>query len=220
MWLEKINAFYFSRLIIGPKGYPCFAGNTGGDSNACSTFLLPQTLYKVLEILLWWADPSQQPNTHPAAYSLPSLTRQGKKRRKARGLVHLDNNSLTGKAKAVVISQAKYGISSLLHISRQMSSQFPASRASAHVMLVWDDKLHHHKCLSSSCPEVFFLRVPLHGMEYFLVALSLLSGSAMLSPLSILPFPRPTHFWMCVGWVETLMLFKYCSLVAKALGCH
>lgn len=41
-----INTFHFSQLKIGLKGYPCFAAKTGGDSNICSIFLLPQTLYK------------------------------------------------------------------------------------------------------------------------------------------------------------------------------
>lgn len=71
-----------------------------------------------------------------------------KKWTKARGLMYLGNNHCLGKAKAVVISQAKYGISSLRRISRHMSSQFLASRASAHVMLAWEDELHHHNYLS------------------------------------------------------------------------
>lgn len=62
--------------------------------------------------------------------------------------MYLGNNHCLGKAKAVVISQAKYGISSLRRISRHMSSQFLASRASAHVMLAWEDELHHHNYLS------------------------------------------------------------------------
>lgn len=62
--------------------------------------------------------------------------------------MYLGNNHCLGKAKAVVISQAKYGISSLHRISRNASSQFLASRASAHVMLAWEDELHHHNYLS------------------------------------------------------------------------
>lgn len=64
-----------------------------------------------------------------------------------------------------------------------------------------------------------FLRVASHGMEYFLVTLSLLCGSAMLSTLSIFAIPQPIHFWLCVGGVETLMLCKHSLAVAKTLGC-
>lgn len=174
-------------------------------------------LHKVLEILLWWVEPNQQTNTHPC--SLPFLTRLGKKWTHARGLVSLDNNHLIGKAKAVVISQAKYGISSLLCLSRQMSSQFLASRASPHVMPAWEDEIHHHNNLFFFLLALNFLRGASHGMEHFLVTLSLLCGSAMLSTLNIFPIPQPIHFWLCVGGVETLMLCKHSLAVAKTLGC-
>lgn len=176
---------------------------------------------KVLEILLWRVEPSQQPNIHPAACLLPSLTRQGKKWTKARGLVNLDNNRLIGKAKAVVISQAKYGISSLLH--QQADVQPIPGKQSLSTCNACLGRWTPSPQLSffpPPCPELFFLRVVSHGVEYFLVTFSLLCWSAVLSTLSIFPVPQPTPFWMCVGRVETLMLCKHSSALAKTLGCY
>lgn len=172
--------------------------------------LRPESVYKVLEILLWWVGPSQQPNTQPASCSLPSFTRQGKKWTKARGLVYLDNNHFIGKAKAVVISQAKCGISSLLCISRHMSNQFLASRASAHAMLAWEVEFHHHNYLSFLLLALSFSSfssIPSHGMEYFLVTLSLLCFplSASLLPLNLLTFGcvwEEWKPWFCATTVQ------------------
>lgn len=187
MWLEMLNSFYFSQLKIGLKGYPCFAANRC-DSNVCSIFY---SLRVCIKCWVGWA----QPNTHPAAWSPPSLTRQGKKWTKARGLVYLDDNHWIGKAKAVVISQAEYGISSLLLSSRQMSSQFLANSTCNACSGGWTPS-PQLAFFPPPCLELFFLRV-----EHFLVTLSLLCGFAMLSTL--FPIPQPTHCWLCVGRVET-----------------
>lgn len=143
----------------------------------------------------------------------PSLTRQGKKWTKARELMYLDINHLIGKAKAVVISQAKYGISSLPLISRQMSRQFLANRASAHVMLAQEDELHHHNYLSFLLPALSFFSWEWPHMVWNTF------WSLWVCCVGLFPIPQPTHFWLCVGRMETQMLCKHRSAVARTLGC-
>lgn len=94
---------------------------------------------------LCWVNIGQYPDAHPAAHSLLSPMRQGENRRKARRFVDQDNDILIGKAKAVHASKAKEGITALLPISRQISSCFLASRASACMALAWKYKHRDHE---------------------------------------------------------------------------
>lgn len=65
------------------------------------------TQYAKKELLLWWVDPGQQPNIHPASCSLPFSMGQGEDRRKVRRPVDRDDDSLIQIAKAVRASKAK-----------------------------------------------------------------------------------------------------------------
>lgn len=174
--------------------------------------LRPESVYKVLEILLWWVGPSQQPNTQPASCSLPSFTRQGKKWTKARGLVYLDNNHFIGKAKAVVISQAKCGLHQQAHVQPIPGKQ---GLSTCNACLGSRTPSPQLSFFPPPCPELFFLFF--HTITWY----GILFGhfeSAMFSTLSISPTPEPTHFWMCLGRVETLILCNHSSAVAKTLG--
>lgn len=54
-----------------------------------------------------WADPSQQPNTHTAAYSFPPPKVWGENRRKVGIFMNQDKDRRISEAKAVHTSKAK-----------------------------------------------------------------------------------------------------------------
>lgn len=56
---------------------------------------------------VWWVDPSQQPNTHTAAYSFPPPKVWGENRRKVGIFMNQDKDRRISEAKAVHTSKAK-----------------------------------------------------------------------------------------------------------------
>lgn len=131
--------------------------------------------------LLWWSDPSHQPNSHPAAHSVTSPKAWGENRR----LMSWYDGSLIRKAKAALASKAERGIRSVLPIGRQKGGHSLGSRAPAHVTAIWADKCPNHEHL----PFLFlFLNFYCQARRH-MVWISLWSGSAALtvSPPSVLP---------------------------------
>lgn len=90
-------------------------------------------------------------------------------RRKVRRFVAQDNGILIMTARAVHGSKAKRVIHSLLQISRQTSSCFLGSMASAHMAVDWEDKHHDHE--HSSFPSVPWASTAEHNMMWSVVSL-------------------------------------------------
>lgn len=87
---------------------------------------------------VWWVHPSQQPNTHAAACSLPSPMGWGENRREVRRLMDEDNGSLISlieKAIAAHTSEEIRGILSLLRTSRQVFSCSLKGKESASITI-------------------------------------------------------------------------------------
>jgi len=155
--------------------------------------------------LLRWAEVGQKPNAAPASLPLPPPRGWGENRRKARRLMDQDKDSLRGKAKGAQVSKVEREIHSLLPIIRQMSGQFPRSRASACITVAWDDKNHKHEC-----PPIL---PPFHGL-LLLNILTFISWG-QFSPSNLLLTPSLLIAGEGCGREKAFTLWKYCSATLK-----
>lgn len=161
-------------------------------------------IYFIFTVVLW-LKPSRQ--LRPTQLLTPCQQHEGENRKGKSKKTHQlrDKTNLISEAKAVCASKTMYGIHSLFPIDRQVSSHFQESRASAHIMVTWEDTCHNCKW-PFSCPWAFIAEHDMIG--YGTSPWSVEVNCPCCVPSQPLAHLQPTHCrkerkpWGCAGTAQ------------------